>query len=85
MGLRLRQEPLSTSGQSGGMGNVDLEDGKLNQSGKPGLLVYVDFSDFVFHEPFTSTAEYYVRSKYNWKDPQKPSYHLYIRHLNKKN
>lgn len=52
------------SGQSGGMGNTGLEDGKLNQSGKPGLLVYVDFSDFVFHEPFTSTAEYYV-SKYN--------------------
>lgn len=64
MGLRLRQEPLSTSGQSGGMGNTGLEDGKLNQSGKPGLLVYVDFSDFVFHEPFTSTAEHYV-SKYN--------------------
>lgn len=65
MGLRLRQEPLSTSGQSGGMGNTGLEDGKLNQSGKLGLLVYVDFSDFVLHEPFTSTAEHYVRSKYN--------------------
>lgn len=46
------------------MGNTGIEDSKLNQSGKPGLLVYVDFSDFVFHEPFTGTAEYCV-SKYN--------------------
>ena len=39
MGSRLRQETLSTPGESGVMGNAGLEGGKLNQSGKPGLLV----------------------------------------------
>lgn len=39
MGLRLRQEPLSMPGEAGVMENTGLEDGKLNQSGKPGLLV----------------------------------------------